>query len=124
MNQGIPQSTPIVWMGSTKKDLKKCPPLVQQVIGFALYQAQLGYRHKDAKPLSGFNGASILEIVDRYDSNTYRAVYTVKFASAIYVLHVFQKKSKQGIKTPKQDIELIRKRLQEAELHYKESIGR
>lgn len=114
------QPTPIVWLGSTKKAVQGFPLTVRQAVGFALFQAQLGGKHADTKPLKGFGGASVLEIVERFDSDTYRAVYTVKFAGIIYVLHAFQKKSKQGIKTPKQDIDLIKKRLQQARDDYKQ----
>ena len=114
------QPTPIVWLGSTKKAVQDFPLTVRQAVGFALFQAQLGGKHADTKPLKGFGGASVLEIVERFDSDTYRAVYTVKFAGIIYVLHAFQKKSKQGIKTPKQDIDLIKKRLQQARDDYKQ----
>jgi phage-related protein len=114
------QPTPIVWLGSTKKAVQGFPLTVRQAVGFALFQAQLGGKHADTKPLKGFGGASVLEIVERFDSDTYRAVYTVKFAGVIYVLHAFQKKSKQGIKTPKQDIDLIKKRLQQAKEDYKQ----
>ncbi len=76
-------------------------------MGYALYLAQCGEKHPDAKPLKGFKGAVILEVVEDFDTDTYRAVYTVKFEGVVYVLHAFQKKSKRGIATPKQDIELI-----------------
>jgi phage-related protein len=85
-----------------------------------LYLAQVGSKHPHTKPLKGFSGAGVLEIVDNFDGDTYRAVYTVKLAGVIYVLHAFQKKSKQGIATPQQDIELIKERLKRAEEHYKE----
>ena len=88
-------------------------------MGYALYQAQLGLKHSSAKPLRGFGGASVLEIVEDHQSDTYRAVYTVKFSEFIYVLHAFQKKSKKGIATPKPDIDLIKTRLKTAEEHYK-----
>jgi phage-related protein len=91
------------------------PDEVQQAFGFALYQAQIGSIHPDAKPLRGFGSAGILEIVEDWRGNAYRAVYTVRFAQAIYVLHCFQKKSKQGIETPKADMNLIHGRLKEAE---------
>ncbi len=100
--------------------LKDFPLTVRQAVAFALFQAQLGGKHTDTKPLKGFGGAGVLEIVERFDSDTYRAVYTVKFAGVIYVLHVFQKKSKKGIKTPKQDIDLIKKRLQQAREDYQQ----
>jgi phage-related protein len=85
-----------------------------------LLQAQFGRKHSSAKPLSGFGGASVLEIVENFDGDTYRAVYTVKFAELIYVLHVFQKKSKSSIKTPKNEIDLIKQRLRAAEENYRE----
>jgi phage-related protein len=84
------------------------------MFGYALFLAQTGKRHPDAKPLKGFGGASVLEVVEDYRSDTYRAVYTVKFPEAVYVLHVFQKKSKHGIATPKQELELIKDRLKRA----------
>jgi phage-related protein len=108
----------IEWISSTIDDLRKFPEDVQQVMGFALYLAQLGKKHPDAKPLKGFKGSSILEIVDDFDGDTYRAVYTVKFEEIIYVIHAFQKKSKRGIATPKKDIELIETRLKRAKQHY------
>jgi len=91
------------------------PDEVQQAFGFALYNAQIGLIHPDAKPLKGFGSAGVLEVVEDWRGDTYRAVYTVRFASAIYVLHCFQKKSKRGIQTPKREIDLIRERLREAE---------
>lgn len=89
-------------------------------MGFALYQAQIGRMHGSAKPLKGFGGASVVEIVDEYQGDTYRAIYTVKFANAIYVLHAFQKKSKHGIKTPQAEIDLLKRRLKSAEEDHKE----
>ena len=112
------QPVPLIWLGSTKKAVQSFPLLVRQAIGFALFQAQLGGKHTNAKPLKGFGGAGVLEVVERYDSDTYRAVYTVKFTDVVYVLHVFQKKSKKGIQTPTQDIDLIKKRLQQARDDY------
>ena len=88
-------------------------------MGYALYQAQVGRKAPTAKPLRGFGGASVLEIVEDFQANTYRAVYTVKFVERVYVLHVFQKKSKKGIATPKADVDLIKKRLGLAEQDYK-----
>ena len=105
---------PIVWIGSSKEDLRDLPGGVQDVFGYALFLAQTGKRHLDAKPLKGFGGASVLEVVEDYRSDTYRAVYTVKFTEAVYVLHVFQKKSKHGIATPKQELDLIKDRLKRA----------
>ena len=107
---------PIKWIGSAKKDLQAMPDPVQQVFGFALYNAQIGLLHPAVKPLKGFGSAGILEVVEDWRGNAYRAVYTVRFAHAVYVLHCFQKKSKQGIQTPKREIELIRERLKEAEM--------
>ena len=111
---------PVVWMGSSLNDLRGFSGDVQDAIGFALYHAQLGDKHPSAKILRGFGGAGVLEIIEDDEGGTYRAVYTVRFAGAIYVLDIFQKKSKRGIQTPKHDIDLIRRRLNEAELHYQE----
>jgi phage-related protein len=105
-------------VGSAKADLKTFPDEVQDVMGYALDFAQQSKKHQDAKPLKGFGGAGVLEIVDDFDGDTYRAVYTVKFADAVYVLHCFQKKSKHGIATPQQDTELIERRLKRAREHY------
>jgi phage-related protein len=102
---------PVIWIGTSLLDLKEFPLEVQSDLGYALYFAQTNLKHPKAKPLKGFKGASVLEIVEDYDGDTYRAVYTVKLAGVVYVLHVFQKKSKHGIATPKQDIALIEKRL-------------
>jgi phage-related protein len=110
---------PLLWVSSSKKDLKLMPTYVQDVFGHALDLAQSGKKHPDAKPLKGFGGAGVLELVEDFDTNAYRAVYTVSFGSAIYVLHCFQKKSITGIKTAQNDIDLIRKRLQAAQDHAK-----
>lgn len=88
-------------------------------MGYALYQAQLGLKALSAKPLRGFGGAGILEIVEDHQTDTYRAVYTVKFSDLVYVLHAFQKKSKKGIATPKAEIDLVKMRLKIAEEDYK-----
>ena len=106
---------PLFWVGSSRKDLREFPAAVKDVIGHALFIAQLGGKHEDAKPLRGFGGAGVLELVEDFDSDAYRAVYTVKFADAVYVLHAFQKKSKQGIKTLQKDLDLIKERLRRAE---------
>ena len=95
-----------------------CPRI--DTFGYALHLAQTGKKHEQAKPLRGFGSAGVLEIVEDWRGNTYRAVYTVRFAGAVFVLHVFQKKAKSGIATPKQDIELIRERLKAAEQIVKE----
>jgi phage-related protein len=105
---------PLRWIRSAKKDLLSMPDEVQQSFGFALYYAQIGLLHPDAKPLKGFGSAGVLEVVEDWRGNAYRAVYTVRFADAVYVLHCFQKKSKQGIATPKAELDLIRERLKEA----------
>jgi phage-related protein len=96
------------------------PDEVQQVFGFALYNAQIGSAHPAAKPLKGFGSAGVIEVVEDWRGNAYRAVYTVRFANAVYVLHCFQKKSKQGIKTPQHELNLIRERLKEAEIQARE----
>jgi phage-related protein len=112
------QIKPLEWVGSSLEDLKDFPEDVQGEIGYALYLAQIGDKHPDTKPLKGFKGASVLEVVEDFDGDTYRAIYTVKLPKAVYVLHVFQKKSKHGIATPKQDIDLIEARLERAKQHY------
>jgi phage-related protein len=105
----------LVWVGSSRKDLRAFPPAVRRVFGVALFAVQLGAMPPAAKPLKGFGGAGVLELIESNDRGTYRAVYTVRFASKVYVLHVFQKKSKRGIATPKQELDLIRERLKTAE---------
>jgi phage-related protein len=109
------------WIGSSRKDMMALPRTVQRTFGYALYLAQLGNRPPEAKPLKGFCGAGVLELVEDYKGDTYRAVYTVRFAKKIYVLHVFQKKAKRGISTPKREIDLIRDRLKIAERLYADS---
>ena len=114
---------PVHWIGSSLRDLQSFPAEVQDDIGYALYVAQTGGKHAKAKPLKGFKGAGVLEIVESHDGDTYRAVYTVKFEAAIYVLHTFQKKSKRGIATPKADMDLIEQRLKEAAADAKDDKG-
>ena len=114
---------PLFWIGRSRDDLKECPDEVMREIGYALDFAQRGGKHPNAKPLKGFGGASVLEIVEDNDGDTYRAVYTVKFSLAVYVLHVFQKKSKKGMATPKRDLDLIDERLKRAESHYQDWVG-
>lgn len=109
---------PIIWIASTKDDLLDLPEGVQDEIGHALYQAQKGGKSDKAKPFKGFGSAAVLEIVENNEGGTYRAVYTVKFKDAIAILHIFQKKSKKGIATPKQDMDLIKSRFKMAELEY------
>ena len=106
---------PVSWIGSSYKDFREFPDPMQDSMGYALYQAQIGLKHGSAKPLKGFGGAGVLELVADHVGDTFRAVYTVKFATAVYVLHAFQKKSKSGIKTPTEDMELIHRRLKAAE---------
>jgi len=108
---------PLQWVGSSKKDLLAMPNDVVDVFGFALHLAQTGKKHDQAKPLKGFGGAGVLEVVEDHMGDTYRAVYTVKIADAVYVLHCFQKKSKSGIETPKHEMDLIRDRLKAAQAH-------
>ena len=114
---------PVEWVGSTLDDLRKFPEEVLDDVGFALYQAQRGGKHVSAKPLKGFKGAGVLEVVENHDGNTYRTVYTVRFESAIYVLHAFQKKSKKGIKTPQEELDLVERRLNRAAEHYEDKYG-
>jgi phage-related protein len=110
---------PVYWIGSSRRDLQAMPREVRGDIGQALYTAQQGMTDPAAKPLKGFGGARVMEIVERHRTDAYRAVYTAHFETAIYVLHVFQKKSKTGVATPKQDIDMIRKRFAEAQQHHK-----
>jgi len=111
---------PVRWMGTSLRDLRSFPSEVRLDIGHALFTAQEGKTDPAAKPLKGFGGASVLEIVSSYHGNAWRGVYTVRFHNAIYVLHVFQKKSTKGIATPAREIDLIKRRLVEAEQDYKE----
>ena len=110
---------PLHWVGSSRGDLREFPDEVKQDIGFALHEVQDGRTPEAAKPLKGFGSADVLELIERYDGGSYRAVYTVRFRKAVYVLHSFQKKSKRGIKTSSQDIELIKRRLRAAEEDYR-----
>ncbi|MEQ1714440.1 MAG: type II toxin-antitoxin system RelE/ParE family toxin [Hyphomicrobium sp.] len=102
------------WMASSLKDYRNFPDEVQDSFGFELFLAQTGQHPPSAKPLKGL-GSGVVELVDDHDGNTYRAVYTVRLATAVYVLHAFKKKSKSGIKTPQTDIDLIKRRLKDAE---------
>ena len=116
------KNRPVIWIGSSHKDWKTFPDDVQDVMGYSLYLAQCGDKAQNAKPLTGFKGASVLEISDDYCGDTYRAIYTVKLQGVVYVLHAFQKKSKKGITTPKSHIKIIEQRLKKAmdyhEKHY------
>lgn len=109
------QEKPLAWLGRSKKDLMALPMGVRKFFGHALDFAQHGQQHDSAKVLKGFGGAGVLEIIEHDQDNTYRAVYTVKFRETVFVLHVFQKKSKSGIATPKPDLDIIRERLKVAE---------
>ena len=113
----------VIWVGSSKENLKAFPADVQDRVGFALYQAQIGLNHRDTKPLKGM-GSNVSEIISRYDSDTYRTVYVVRFKGVLYVLHAFQKKAGKGIATPKQEIDLIKWRLKAAEKHYEDTCGK
>ncbi|CUQ67976.1 type II toxin-antitoxin system RelE/ParE family toxin [Candidatus Nitrospira inopinata] len=114
------QERPLEWIGSSYKDLMALPVAVRRFFGYALSLAQAGDQHDDAKVLTGFGSAGVLEVVEDDRSGTYRAVYTVKFKEAVFVLHCFQKKSKHGIATPKEDLAIIRARLKVAEALAKE----
>lgn len=105
------------WVGTSREDLSAFPVEVRRAIGFALRFAQRGEKHPSAKPLSGFGSAGVLEVVESDVGGTYRAVYTVALPDAVYVLHIFQKKSTRGIKTPEREIALIRRRLKAAQQH-------
>jgi len=115
-----PSLKPVIWVGSSRKALRKFPEPVQDHMGYALYLAQRGGKHRDTKTLSGFGGARVVEVIKDYRGDTFRAAYTVRYAETVYVLHAFQKKSKIGRETPRRDTELIRQRLRVAEQIAKE----
>ena len=110
----------VAWLGSSRDDLLEFPEKARKDVGFAIYVAETGGKHPKSKPLKGFQGAGVLEIVESHDGNAYRAVYTVRFEGWLYVLHCFQKKSRTGISTPQSDMELIRRRLREAQEQHKQ----
>lgn len=113
---------PVIWLGNALATLRQCPQDVQDEVGYALYLAQIGAKYDGAKPLKGL-GTGVLEVIADHRGDTYRAVYTVRFAERVYVLHVFQKKSKKGVATPRSDIELVRQRLKRAaELNQKQEL--
>lgn len=112
---------PVIWIGSSYEAWKDFPDDVQDIMGYALHLAQCGEKSPNAKPLSGFKGASVLEITDDFDGDTYRAVYTVKYQGVVYVLHAFQKKSKKGIATPKTHLQLIEQRLKKAKEYHEQN---
>jgi phage-related protein len=111
---------PVVFIASARDDLRRLPKPVSYVFAYAILLAELGDKHPDAKPLKGFGGAGVLEVVENYDGDTYRAVYTVKFEGVVYVLDAFQKKSKKGSELPKVDLDRIKTRLKTAESHYEQ----
>jgi phage-related protein len=113
---------PLIWVGSSKKDLMTFPAEVQADLGAALGTAQFGGKHPDAKPWRG-EGPGVMEVVEDHRGDTFRAVYKVRFAEAVFVLHTFQKKSKSGIKTPKAEQDLIASRLKDAEWIYRKMFG-
>ena len=115
--------TPVDWIGSSKKDLLDFPEPVVGAVGYALGLAQLGGKHPRAKPWKG-EGGGVFELVEDHDGDTYRAVYTVRFAEVIYVLHAFQKKSTKGIKTAKRDIDLVGARLKIAQADHAKRFGK
>jgi len=117
-----PSLKPVIWVGSSRKDLREFPDAVRDHIGYALYVAQCGGKHRDAKVMTGFGGAGVVEIVKDYRGDTFRAVYTLRHAGVVYVLHAFQKKSKSGRETPRRDMDLVKQRLREAEKMAKELI--
>ena len=108
----------VIWIASSRRDMRALPREVQRTFGVALWAVQIGETPPIAKPLKGFGGAGVLELIEDDAGGTYRAIYTVRFETAIYVLHVFQKKSKRGVATPQRDIDLVKMRLNRAaELH-------
>lgn len=117
-------SKPVFFIGSSKEDIKSFPEEVRKEIGFSLHVAENGGRAINTVPLTGFGNSMVPEIIVDCDSDTYRAVYTVQLKNAVYVLHAFMKKSKKGRETPKQDIQLVKRRLKAAEEHHREMFGR
>ena len=113
--ENAPRVKPLYWVASSKRDLLALPEEVVDVFGYALYLAQIGKKHEQAKPLKGFGSAGVLEVVEELEGNAYRAIYTVRFTCGVFVLHIFQKKAKRGIATPKANLDLIRERLKAAE---------
>jgi phage-related protein len=121
MNRLLRPVRPLRWVGSSSKDLKRFPKQVRAAFGFGLHLVQTGQHPSNAKPLKGF-GSGVLELLEDFDGDTYRAAYVVRFEQAVYVLHVFKKKSKRGSATPQPDIELIKRRLRDAEFDHAELI--
>ena len=108
-----PRVKPVVWLGDSLRELRTFPAVVQDELGYAIYLAQRGDKHVSDKPLKGL-GTGVLEVVSDHRGDTFRSVYTVRFADRVFVLHAFQKKSKSGVTTPKADIDLIKQRLKQA----------
>ena len=113
----------VIWIASSREALRSCPEQVKDAVGYALYLAQIGGKDEAARPLRGFGGAGVVEVIKDFAGDTYRAVYTVKFAGFVYVLHCFQKKSKRGAETPRRDLDLIQSRLRLAERDYEARKG-
>lgn len=109
------------FLASTQDEIREFPEAVRKEIGFAIYAAQEGGKAINVTPMVGFGGAGVLEVISNYDGDTYRAVYTVRFQGALYVLHAFKKKSVRGIATPKKELDMIKHRLKQAEAHYSRS---
>ena len=122
-NRRVPGERPLFWMGSSKDDLLEFPGALKDQIGIALSVAQFGGKHPNAKPWKG-EGPGVLEVVEDHRGNTFRAVYTVRFEGAVYVLHAFQKKSPKGIKTAQTDVELVGRRLKSAKENYEARYGK
>lgn len=118
-----PTEKPVHWVGSSKRDLLTFPEQVVSDMGYALGLAQLGGKHPEAKPWKG-QGSGVFELVERYEGDAYRAVYTVRFEAVIYVLHAFQKKSPKGIRTDQRDVDLVARRLRLAQEDYEQRIGK
>ncbi|WP_245430872.1 type II toxin-antitoxin system RelE/ParE family toxin [Rhodoplanes roseus] len=119
-----PDPKPCIFIGSSRKDLKRFPEKVRNRMGYALSRVQEGDEPLGAKALKGFGGRTVLELIEDFDTDTYRAVYTVRFSGVVYVLHAFQKKAKTGVATPLHEIDLIRSRLRDAEMHYRAHRGK
>lgn len=109
----------LIWVGKSYEDLKEFPPDVRHAMGYALYAAQIGKMHEHAKVLSGMGSAKVIEIRENARSGTYRIIYTIEMKDFVFVLHAFQKKSKSGIATPKQELDLLKDRLKEAKVLFK-----
>ena len=119
-----PNLRPCIFIGPSRRDLKRFPAKVRNRMGYALKQVQEGGEPLAAKALRGFGGRSVLELVEDFDGDTYRAVYTVQFFDAVYVLHAFQKKAKKGIATPRHEIELIKSRMRDAQADHRARTGK